>query len=263
MVLMSHLWGLEGPVTGQSQTPRPHLWHHSWRLPCSDCLASPIGLGSCEHHGQHRSTLDVSPVSPGSDPAAPRLLVWPGQSQAEWSRLQASKLRSCSQLLDGTGNSRLTWLPGYQKCSLASPKSTVAPWFPLISREIESSGPQRKNWWCSIPMNQPSSVVLKSPRLSKRSEPGCDLVSTLLPAPNRFFPENRRPTIPPVSTDDHHVARQKKKRNTDGGPPHDVLMDPGSDVTDSKTANSSSSCVGTFRWNWVELSLDFAWYYRI
>ena len=44
-----------------------------------------------------------------------------------------------------------------------------------------------------------------------------------------------------------------------GGPPHDVLMDPGSDVTDSKTASSSSSCVGTFRWNWLELSLDMAW----
>ena len=99
MVSMSHLC-LEGPVTVRSV---PDLWHHSWRLPCSNRLASPIGLGSCEHHGQHRSTLDVS------DPI-PRLLVWPGRSQAEWSRLQASKLRS-RQLLDGTGNSRLTWLP--------------------------------------------------------------------------------------------------------------------------------------------------------
>ena len=167
MVSMSHLWGLEGPVTGPVPDPsRPHLWHHSWRLPCSDRLASP-GLSSCDR-GQQHIGCPWCPLAPIP------LLVWPGQSQAEWSRLQASKLRSCSQLLDGTGNSRLTCLPGYQKCSVASPKSTVAPWFPLISREIESSGPHCNGKIGVLSLKiQRSSVVLKSPRLSKSSEPGC------------------------------------------------------------------------------------------
>ena len=41
--------------------------------------------------------------------------------------------------------------------------------------------------------------------------------------------------------------------------PNEVLMDPGSDVTDSKTANSSSSCVGTWRVHVTKVQLRSGW----
>ena len=131
MVSMSHLWGLEGPVSPTSGTTAGDS-HAATASPAPLASAPVSTTGSTAAHWM----CPRCPLAP-----IPHLLVWPGQSQAEWSRSQASKLRSCSQLLDGLENSRLTWLPGYQKCSVASPKFTVAPWFPLISREIESSGP--------------------------------------------------------------------------------------------------------------------------
>ena len=148
MVSMSHLWGLEGPVTGQSQThPGPTSGttagdsHAATASPAP--ASAPVTTGS--------STLDVSPVSPGSDP--PPGVTWTESSgMVSVASLKTSELQSVAWWDWKFPVDMLTRLPemfcGLSKVYRGS----------MISVDFQGNRKfrtalQRKNWWCSIPKN--------------------------------------------------------------------------------------------------------------